>query len=153
MTGNLRPKSMSSEQAAAYIAEFHGTTETPQPVETGELQQVLNQERYPEETRDEVAIDDEQLAVEVDPELHAPHRADDFAPPRPEADQAQGSETPTLRTMDQLDSDIDMLVGYRALSYSQGQRHDATLRLIEDLIDARRLLDKFDELYLAMVQR
>lgn len=128
MSGQMRPKRMSLQEAADYIATPEkwnpeddaridpahvgptvGDTDTYEP----------EPEPFYEDDESPEAVD--AMAAQLSPAVHNPVDA----------------TTDELRPVEAIEADLAMLTSAEALLYTAEARHAATLRLLDDLIAAR----------------
>lgn len=153
MTGQMRPRRMSLEQAQSFVehpAPPEGTpwdvaTPIGQPVDaepvlddTADSDQRYEDQAYGDsemaerlrKTLLDNGIDPDELLVDTDPET--------VTNPAPEAE--------SLRPLEALEADVDFVCGPGAIANDPGHRHLVMLRLIDDLLDARAAFDELRRL-------
>jgi hypothetical protein len=156
----IRPKSMSTEEANEWIAN---PGQPPEDAGLEQLRAVLAQvaSGIDPDTGDQLA-EPEAVEAYTEPDgylaVTTPRMQTGYLVVKPSEDVP--SESPEvhedqqqLRSMTDLDADIDTVCGPNALGVSPQIRHHATLRLVDDLIEARILLESFSQALSGMAPR
>ena len=135
MSGTLRPKSLSTDEAAAYIAAGPsiqrpnaGITADPEPADPGEV------------ALEQLRVTLAEAVADID---DTPDETLDAAPEPAANPELEASEHEGLRSTEEIDVDVEMICGPGALATAPEERHLASMRLLEDLVAARLLLDNF----------
>ena len=129
MSGTLRPKSLSTDEAAAYIAAGP-SIRSENGAAASESEEALEQLRVT-------------LAEAVADIDDTPDETVDAAPEPAANPELEASEHEGLRSTEEIDVDVEMICGPGALATAPEERHLASMRLLEDLVAARLLLDNF----------
>lgn len=154
MSGRVRPKRMSVGEADGFIA-------SPAPPEGSPWDEAVPVQRDQPEPDEEFFEEDErpEAVVEMVAALQAAGvdlaalgvATSTDAPSTAVHDPVDAAPEP-LRPLDAIEADIDEVCGVRALSNPSEYRHEVTLRLLDDLIDARLRLDDYERL-VALIQK